>query len=317
MTLAVAWERATPTGSELVFASDSRLRLGGTWDAGPKVFRLPRTDALIAFAGDTLWAYPIVLQTIATMDANESSRSRYYDLAAARGLAMRSMDAMMRSGDAVAGGWHDVELEFLFGGWSWRDQEFVLWRLYWSRGDRRMRHDRVPRGRLGKVRFIGTRDREGNDPLQEVVGTAKRRLSDILRRKHGQLAPDLQLDMEPWEVLIEMLRSQDYQTIGGPPQLAKVYRYMDTRTFAVRWPDADGSVTLMGRRLLDREVTHAPVIDPDEPLFAGPAADGRESQGGHFAYRDVVEANWAWRVTQIRLVRFMAMVSPAPFRKTG
>jgi hypothetical protein len=33
---------------------------------------------------------------------------------------------MMRSGDAVTGGWHEIELEFLFGGWSWRDQEFLL-----------------------------------------------------------------------------------------------------------------------------------------------------------------------------------------------
>jgi hypothetical protein len=158
MTLAVAWERTTPTGSELVFASDSRLRSGGAWDAGPKIFRLPRTDALMAFAGETLWAYPIAFQTIATMDANDSSRSRYYDLSAARGLALRSMDAMMRSGDAVTAHWDDIELEFLFGGWSWRDQEFLLWRIYWSRGEKRMHHEPVKASRLGKVRFIGTRD---------------------------------------------------------------------------------------------------------------------------------------------------------------
>lgn len=273
MTLTVAWERATATSSELVFASDSRLRMGGTWDAGPKVFQLPRTDALIAFAGDTLWAYPIVFQTTATMDANESSRSRYYDLSSARGLAMRSMDAMMRSGDAIAGGWHEVELEFLFGGWSWRDQEFLLWRLYWSRGDRRMRHDPVPTSRLGKVRFIGTRDRDHVDPSLEVVGAAKRHLSAILRAKHGRLSPDTPLDMEPWEVLVAMLRSGDHSSIGGPPQLAKVYPYMSTRTFAVLWPNADGPLTLMGRHLLNREVTHAPVIDPDAPLFRGPVAD--------------------------------------------
>lgn len=169
VTLAVAWERATPTGSELVFASDSRLRSGGAWDAGPKIFRLPRSDALIAFAGETLWAYPIVLQIIATIDANDSSRSRYYSLPAARGLAMRSMDAMMRSGDAVTANWHDIELEFLFGGWSWRDQKFVLWRIYWSRAEKRMRHDTVQPSRLGTVRFIGTRDRSKADPSLEVV----------------------------------------------------------------------------------------------------------------------------------------------------
>ena len=267
MTLAVAWERVTPTGSELLFASDSRLRSGGAWDAGPKIFRLPRTDALLAFAGETLWAYPIVLQTIATMDANDSSRNRYYDLPAARSLAMRSMDAMMRSGDAMTTMAHDIELEFLFGGWSWRDQEFLLWRIHWSRGERQMKHDPVKPSRLGKVRFIGTRNRDGGDRTLEVVGDAKSQLSVLLREKHGVLRRATKLDMEPWEVLINFLRSGRYGTVGGAPQLAKVYRYMDTRTFAVRWPDASSGLTLMGRGLLEDERTDAPVIDPDQPQF--------------------------------------------------
>jgi hypothetical protein len=62
-----------------------------------------------------------------------------------------------------------------------------------------------------------------------------------------------------------MLRSGDYPTIGGPPQLAKVYRYMESRTFAVRWPDRESGLTLMGRRLLGEERTDAPEVDPDEP----------------------------------------------------
>jgi hypothetical protein len=37
-----------------------------------------------------------------------------------------------------------------------------------------MRHDRVPPSRLGKLRFIRTRDRERVDPSREVVGAAKR-----------------------------------------------------------------------------------------------------------------------------------------------
>ena len=267
MTLAVAWERSTRTGSELLFASDSRLRSAGAWDAGPKIFRLPRTDALMAFAGETLWAYPIVFQTIATMDANNASRNRYYELSAARGLAIRSMNAMMSSGEAVTAHWHDIELEVLFGGWSWRDQEFLLWRMHWSRGEKRMRHEPVKASRLGKIRFIGTRDRTKVDPSLEVVGEARGLLSKVLRKKHGVLRRGARLDMEPWEVLLSVLRSGRYPTVGGPPQLAKVYRYMDTRTFAVRWPDASGQLTLTGRHLLDEERTDAPVIDPDRPSF--------------------------------------------------
>jgi len=207
----------------------------------------------------------MVLQTIATMDSNNSSSSRYYSLRDARGLAMRSMDAMMLSGDAAAARPREIELEFLFGGWSWRDQEFLLWRIYWSRGEARMRHEPIRASRTGKVRFIGTRDRDRNTPPMEVVGDAKAELSSMLRSKHGVLRRGAKLDMEPWKILVGFLRSGRYPTIGGPPQLAKIYRYMDTRTFAVRW---DSRITLMGRRLLSDELTDAPVVDPDNPWLA-------------------------------------------------
>jgi hypothetical protein len=270
MTLAVAWERQVGDSSELLFASDSRVRQGGEWDACPKVFRLPRTDALMAFAGEALWTYPIVLQTIATMDAFEPTRSRRYNLRGARGHAMRSINAMMRAGSAPTGDLHSpAQFEFLFGGWSWQEQRFLLWRMYWDAKQHRIRHDRVLPSQVGVVRFIGTRDRATRDRSKkdealEVVGKAKARLSALLREKHGRLGAPL--DMEPWEVLLELLRSGDHPTLGGAPQLAKVYRYMDTRVFAVRWPDGDGALTLTGRELLSYEKTDAPIVDPDKPF---------------------------------------------------
>jgi hypothetical protein len=71
--------------------------------------------------------------------------------------------------------------------------------------------------------------------------------------------------MEPFEVLVEMLRSGNHETIGGPPQLAKVYRHMNTQFFGVSWPDRRGSTTFIGRELLDYEQLDVPVLDPDEP----------------------------------------------------
>lgn len=276
MTLAVAWERTVGSTSELLFASDSRVRQGGEWDTCPKVFQLPRSDAVIAFAGDTLWTYPIILQTIVTMAAFEPSRSRRYSLADARGHAMRTMNAMMRSGSAATEGFHEIEFEFLFGGWSWQLQRFVLWRLYWSRTEHRMRHDTVLPRALGLVRFIGTRDRdhrarEDKDMGREVVGTAKARLSEILRERNGGLGGPL--DMEPWEVLVELIRSGNHDTLGGPPQLAKVYRHMNSEIFAVRWPDRDGDITLTGRTLLSYERTDARAIAPDAPWFRHDASN--------------------------------------------
>ena len=263
MTLAVAWERRTGQGSELLFASDSRVRQGGAWDTCPKIFRLPRTDALMAFAGETLWAYPIALQTIATIQDFAASRSGHYDLRATRGHAMRTMNGMMQSAPSDIQG-QEFSFEFLFGGWCWQEQAFRLWRLYWAPYYGEMRHDSVqPTHRLGKSRFIGTRDSGKNNPADEVVGAAKALLSRRLRDRYGILRRGQRLDMEPWEVLLEIIRSGTYDTVGGAPQLAKVYRSMNSTVFSVLWPDRNGKPTLLGRQLLDYEVTDAPQIDPD------------------------------------------------------
>lgn len=268
MTLTVAWERDLPNGSELLFASDSRVRQGGHWDTCPKVFRLPRGDALLAFAGETLWAYPIVLQTIAAIDSFGPSRRGHHDLRATRGHVLRTVNEMMLSGSAATGGWHDITFEFLFGGWCWQEGEFLLWRLFWSVPEARLKHEPIGRSPAGRVKFIGDRGHGEQDSSLKVVSAAKNRLSELLREKYGTLDLQTRLDMEPWTVLVERIRSGEHPTLGGPPQLAKVYRSMNSKVFSVLWPDRHGDRTLLGRKLLGYEVVEAPVLDPDNPVGA-------------------------------------------------
>lgn len=258
MTLAVGWIREVGAGPEMVFASDSRLRQGGAWDTCPKLFKLPRSDALMAFAGDTLWAYPIVLQTINDVEAFPPSRRRQSDLRVARGHALRVINQMLGSGDAITSGLHVPDTEFLLGGWSWEAQQILLWRFHWNSYDRAYRHETIARQRMGLVRFIGDRDPE--NPDRDLVGLAKRRLYELLDVRGKTHGP---LDMEPFEVVVEMLRTDRHDTIGGPPQLAKIYRHMNAQFFAVTWPDLNGSPTLAGRELLDYEQLDVPVLDPD------------------------------------------------------
>jgi hypothetical protein len=262
MTLAVAWVREVGAGPEMLFASDSRLRQGGAWDTCPKLFKLPRSDALMAFAGDTLWAYPIVLQTINDVEAFPPSRRRQSDLRVARGHALRVINQMLGSGDAISGGLHVPDTEFFLGGWSWEAQRFLLWRFHWNTHDHAFRHETIVRQRIGLVRFIGDRDAE--DPARDLVGIAKQRLYDLLAQRGKTQGP---LDMEPFEVLVAMLRSNSHETIGGPPQLAKVYRHMNAQFFAVMWPNGEGVPTLAGRELLDYEQLEVPVLNPDNPTM--------------------------------------------------
>jgi len=48
--------------TEMIVASDSRLSGGQAWDGNPKILMLPRSDAVLAFAGYTGVAYPLMIQ---------------------------------------------------------------------------------------------------------------------------------------------------------------------------------------------------------------------------------------------------------------
>ena len=70
--------------------------------------------------------------------------------------------------------------------------------------------------------------------------------------------------MEPFEVLRDMLREGKYNSIGGPPQIVKVYRYLNAMPYGVYWPNRESDhITVLGRPLLDYETLEYPILDPD------------------------------------------------------
>ena len=74
--------------------------------------------------------------------------------------------------------------------------------------------------------------------------------------------------MEPFEVLRNMLLEADSgSTIGGAPQIIKVYQYMNSRPLGVYWPQKDNydvfkNRTLLGRKVPDFEDTEYWFMDP-------------------------------------------------------
>ena len=125
MTLAVAWERTVGRHSELVFASDSRLSQGGKWDACPKLFALPRSDALLAIAGSTFWAYPFAMQIVNTIGAWAPSRNHERDLRELPRHLRALINSMVEQGDTFTGGYNEPLTELLIGGWSWQASSAV------------------------------------------------------------------------------------------------------------------------------------------------------------------------------------------------
>jgi hypothetical protein len=72
------------------------------------------------------------------------------------------------------------------------------------------------------------------------------------------------LDMEPFEAMRDMIRANEYPLIGGPPQIFKVYRHLNSAPLGVYWPEkASKRLAIGGRPLMDYEVTRFGVMDPD------------------------------------------------------
>lgn len=135
MTLALAWLRKVGSTEELLMATDSRLRFGCAWDCCPKVFPLARGDSAISFAGNTMYAYPIVLQIRAAVEHHRVSLSRAQDLTDLKGHILRIANDMCSQIHDLPAGQNTPDtpdVDFLLGGFSWKRNAFVLWRLHFD-----------------------------------------------------------------------------------------------------------------------------------------------------------------------------------------
>lgn len=258
MTLSIAWVRKVKNCEELVVATDSRLRGGYAWDSCPKIIALPRSDSVICFAGSTQDAYPLMLQMRLAIEMHPPSRDRAMDIIDMKGHTLRVFNYMRNFIHDLPRGEdepQEPEVVFLLGGYSWRKKAFLIWWLYYDRGIRKFtfRPAKLWRGVSGqkKIAFIG-------DGVSEAKARLKRLLAERNRLIEGGF------DMEPFEVLRDIIRENVSPLIGGPPQLVKVYQHMNCVPHGVYWPDKNsGTITVLGRPLLDYETTILPVLDPD------------------------------------------------------
>jgi hypothetical protein len=260
LTLAVAFIRRLPERrdrAELVFASDSRLSSGQRLDHGQKIFDFSRSDALFAFAGDTDYAYPLALQLSTAIKIYPRSVDRRVPLRNVRGHLIRVFDQVYRSIHGLPSN-HSLPIEdhppvqFLFGGYVWHDDRFRIWYIDLDRANRTFRYRNG-----GRFFFIGD---------SEAVAEARTRTSKLLQYR-GRTSESI--DMEPFEILRDMIRESKHDHVGGAPQIAKVYQYMDTQFFNILWESSDKRVPhVFGRPLLGFESSSWPTFDPDTLAFA-------------------------------------------------
>lgn len=266
MTLVTAWIRETSNGGQLVVASDSRLSFGARWDCCPKIFPLTRNDSLLAFCGDTAFAYPILLQLVNAVRNYEKAESREMDIADLRSHFLKVIESMRGQVADLPKGNHCIDptdFIILFAGYSSKLSKYKAWSLYFDKAKGKFNHKALSfhSKRTGGTKpflFIG-------DNVSDAVRLLYSKLKDRKKLTTGGL------DMEPLEVLTEMCEARKYDKIGGPPQLAKVYSHVNVLPVNVLWPRSNPQyVAHFGRPLLSYEGSKYACLDLNDLSLLAP-----------------------------------------------
>lgn len=275
MTLSLAWIRKINNTEELVIATDSRLRFGCAWDCSPKIFPLSRGDCAICFAGNTMYAYPIMEQIRNAITMYPKADTRALDLCDLKGhilRVVRKMESLIHDLPKGVKEKENPDALFIFGGYSWAKAEFKIWILYYNASRKQFEFRRTSTLHRNRIAIIG-----------DHVGEATREILKLARSR--EIPSGTGFNMEPFEVLRDFCRDPGMPHIGGAPQVVKIYRHLNSMPYAVYWPDrASNGRSLMGRPLLDYEMASYLMLDPDTlktedyvPIPARPVASNADA----------------------------------------
>jgi len=252
MTLCIAWIRQKGETEELVFATDSCLTGGEKWNTGIKLFELPRKDCLLCFAGSTFRAYPLILNLVASIKFDQRLSSQQTDVKEVLDYLTELFSDLCADIKEGVGDIHELraEAEFLFGGWSWKLQQFCIWKLYYSKDASGFIFEDYHNQQLSRTCVF----------LGDEIEPAK----ELYRKEFDDDNFDAPLNMEPLKVLAVMARDRkNYHSIEGALQIAKVYTSGTSEFFGVMWPSIDGRPSFLGRELALSNKPPVKYIDPD------------------------------------------------------
>lgn len=258
MTLCVSWIRKVNNIEELIFATDSCLSGGERWHSGVKLFELPRKDCLICFAGETNRTYPLILNLISSIKFDEHLLSTNTDTVEVLEYLSTLFTSLCNSITGYAPQTFEEalgEFEFLFGGWSWKQSKFKLWKLKYKFETSAFVHDEVDDNEMF-FEFIGDETDKAEELLKEEI------------KNNGKIFAR-NFDMEPFKVLLTMIRKDEYTTIDGAIQIAKIHPPGSTEFFGVLWPSIDGKKTFLGKDVSFENNPAVNFIDPDTATIIG------------------------------------------------
>lgn len=270
MTLCIAWVRKANETDEIVMAADSCFSSGQRFFAAPKLFPTKRGDCAIACAGMTQYSFPIIEHVLRAFDINKKLRDRATDITdivhVIEDIANKCLHEEKEPEYATIPG-EGPGFTMIIGGFSWKKKVPLLRILSFDWKAKKMMTSKVNTIKGFPIAVIGDAD---------VIGPCRGKI-------HNKLEEDIEngksIDMQPLDVLMEYISDIEHTTIGGYPQLLKIYPFMNILPFGflhrkgdtkqdttnlLNTNDDNGEecfITYYGRPLLKYETFPYPIID--------------------------------------------------------
>ncbi|WP_152544747.1 hypothetical protein [Deinococcus phoenicis] len=255
MTLAVCWLRSLPDYQELVIASDSRTRGSVTFDSCAKIVPLSRGDAVMCYAGDTVYGYPLMLQAQTSVDNFYKSKSRALTIDSLVGHLMRFFAGVVSDRQLeTMPSLHElnkVRVEFIIAGFCWMHKKFEMYKIVFDECSKKFVKERAKLAMPGDV-----------DTSFIIAGDDKRHFTTIMRNQIKN--KDVKLfDMEPLYIISDAIKSsnEEHLGIGGSIQAYRVYQHMNNAPLPII---LEGNRYAFGRKLLDYEEMQVSYWSMDE-----------------------------------------------------
>lgn len=237
--------------------SSHRCRLAGqrweSWDGCPNVVALPRPATVMAMSGEIGDSHTFAIHAINTCQLIDGHVVGRTDIRYLANQLRRVFDDNRRHVTDLPVGAAvprvpDVCLALV--GWSWRRSRFELYTYEFPPAGRVTLDSRAIDGPTKSSALIG----DGAVAARKLITARKRTARAEAQRQAGRgvrLPLQSNYDWEPLDVLLQMIADPTVRSVGGPPQVTRIYQNGLTEHFI--WESDDGMESFGGRPVLATE----------------------------------------------------------------
>ena len=253
MTLCVGWVRKIKDTEQICMIADSCVTGGQKFLATPKLFPLKRGDCAIACAGLTEYSFPIVTHLTRAMEINGPVNDLAKDFLDIIHLIVDITNKCLAEEQDVLS--YNPSFSMMLCGFSWKRKAPYLFKIVYDKNLRRMRHCSVRTILGNQVAVIGDKN---------IIPMARKAIFDAV-------APDGKnihrpIDMQPLDVLMGIINNPEYRSIGGHPQMLKIYPFFKVLPIGLKSVN-DTIIYYFGRPLLSYETFPYPIMEIETKMI--------------------------------------------------